>query len=84
MLPFSVSVEGVTGEGEGKWVLAIDLVGDRLLLAHDDKSLHWHATADCAFHTFVPPNAPIPMMVVQPQQPTLLRPSGPPSLGNGA
>ena len=68
MLPFSVSVEGLTAEGQGKWVLALDLVGDRVLLAHDDKSLHWHAIAECAFHSTVPPNAPVPMMLVQPEQ----------------
>ncbi len=84
MLPFSVSVEGVTQEGQGKWVLALDMVGDRVLLSHDDKSLHWHAMADCTFHGTIPPGTPQPMIIVQAQQPTLLRPSGPPSLENGA
>jgi hypothetical protein len=79
MLPFSVEVEGVTKEGQGKWVLALDIAGDRLLLVHEDKSLHWHPIADCRFHGTVAPDAPRPMMLVQPQQqgagPTLLTPN---------
>lgn len=66
MLPFSVSVEGLTQEGQGKWVLALDMDGDRLLLAHEDKSLHWHPIAECAFHGTIPPGTPQPMMLVQP------------------
>lgn len=79
MLPFSVSVEGLTGEGQGKWVLAVDPVGNQLLLAHEDKSLHWHPMDECSFHGIVPPDAPRPVMLVEPQrqgqQPTLLTPS---------
>ncbi len=88
MLPFSVSVEGVTQENQGKWVLAVDPVGERLLLVHEDKSLHWHPMADCAFHGTVTPDAPRPVFVLQPQQePTLLTPNRGARrhpLGNGA
>lgn len=68
MLQFSVSVEGLTEEGEGKWVLAVDPVGDQLLLAHNDSTLHWHPMAECTFHSTVPPNAPHPVFVVPPPQ----------------
>jgi hypothetical protein len=67
MLPFSVEVEGVTEEGQGKWVLALDIAGDRLLLVHGDKSLHWHPIADCTFHGTFAPGTPQPMVLVQPQ-----------------
>jgi hypothetical protein len=68
MLPFSVEVEGVTKEGQGKWVLAVDPEGDRVLLAHDDKTLHWYPMGDCLFHGTVPPSPVQPVMIVEPQQ----------------
>jgi hypothetical protein len=66
MLPFSVTVEGLTGEGQGKWVLAVD--GDRVLLTHDDKTLHWYPMEKCRFLGTLPPDAPHPVVIVQPQQ----------------
>lgn len=78
MLPFSVSVEGATEPGKGRWVLALDMAGDRLLLAHEDKSLHWHRIAECAFHGIFPPGSPQPMMIMQPepqQEPKVLTPN---------
>lgn len=75
MLPFSVYVEGVSQEGKGTWVLAVDPAGDRLLLSHEDKSLQWHPMAECSFHGIVPPGTPQPVMIVQPQQPGILTPS---------
>jgi hypothetical protein len=89
MLPFSVEVEGLTEEGQGKWVLAVDAVGDRLLLVNEDKSLYWHPMAECSFHGMVQPGAPQPVMLVEPQQqgPALLTPNRATRrhpLGNGA
>jgi hypothetical protein len=68
MMPFSVEVEGVSKEGQGNWVLAVDPASDQVLLAHQDKSLHWHPMAECTFHGMCPPGAPQPVFVVQPQQ----------------
>ena len=67
MLPFSVEVKGVTEEGKAKWVLAVDPTGDRLLVVHEDRSLHWHPMAACTFYATVPPDAPRPVMIVEPQ-----------------
>ncbi len=68
MLPFSVEVEGLTEEGKAKWVLAVDPMGERLLLVHEDRSLHWHPMDKCTFYATVPPDAPRPVFVLEPQR----------------
>lgn len=72
MLEFSVSVPGVTEEGQGKWALAVDPVGERLLLVNEDKSLQWYPMKDCTFMGLVPPDAPRHVIPVQPQEPAVL------------
>lgn len=75
MLQFAVTIEGLTQEGQAQWVLAIDPVGDRFLVTHEDKSLHWYPMAKCAFARMIPPDAPQAVIPVPPQQPTVLTPS---------
>lgn len=65
MAEFAVTVKNVTKEGQCLWVLSI--AGKRLLLAHDDGSLHWHNMDQCKLALFSPPNAPRPVVVVSPQ-----------------
>lgn len=68
MLPFSVTVEGLTAGGQGKWVLAVDPVGERLLLTDQEKTLHWYPMDECKFLGTLPPDVPHPVMIVQPKQ----------------
>ena len=65
MIPFAVSIEGVTEEGQAVWVLAVD--GERLLTSHSDGSLHWHPLTDCTFAKLVNPEAPQAVIPVQPK-----------------
>ena len=75
MLQFAVSIEGVTKDGEGQWVLAVDPVGERLLTAHADGLFHWHPMADCRLFRFINPEAPQPVLPMQPaQKPKLVMP----------
>lgn len=77
MLEFAVTVDGVTKEGQAQWVLAVDPVGERLLIVHDDKSMHWHPMTDCGFVKVMIPDAPrmvIPVQV-QPSQTPLALPN---------
>lgn len=67
MLEFAVTVEGVTKAGEAQWVLAVDPVGGRLLIVHDDKRMYWHPMAECLFVKVIPPDAPRMVIPVQPQ-----------------
>ena len=65
MPDFAVAIEGVTKEGQGRWVLAVD--GDRLLVAYEDKSLHWHQLTECNFASMADPTGVQPVIVVQPK-----------------
>lgn len=58
-----------------RWVLAVE--GDRVLITHDDNSLHWVEMADCTLVRAVRPDMPTPVVVVQPQgqQPALAAPN---------
>jgi hypothetical protein len=69
MMPFLVEVKGLTEEGKGKWVLAVDPAGDRLLLVGEDKSLHWYPMAECTFYGTFPPGTPQPVVIVEPERP---------------
>ena len=76
MMEFAVTIEGFTEEGKAQWVLAIDAVGDRLLIVHEDKSMHWHPMADCRFAKAMAPDLPKPVMIVQPmRQPQVALPN---------
>lgn len=79
MLDFAVKVKGVHEESDNTaaWVLATDPVGERLLIAYEDKSMHWHPLGDCTFAKLVSPDAPKPTYIVQPRNaaPTLLTPN---------
>lgn len=79
MLEFAVSVKGIHEDGDGKasWVLATDPVGERLLIVHEDKSMHWHPLKDCAFVKLMVPDAPKPTFIVQPRTaaPSLVAPN---------
>ncbi len=67
MIPFLVTITGVTKEGQGAWVLAVDPVGERILTAlQDDNSLRWYPMADCKFVRLINPEAPLPVIAVQP------------------
>ncbi len=71
-MDFAVGVPGVTEEGQALWVLAVDPIGERVLVGYGDGSLHWHPTADCTFAKAVNPEAPRMVIPVQPQQPIVL------------
>ena len=73
MTSFAVRHGGLE-EGQGSWVLAIDPVGERLLLSDGDGSLHWHALADCKFIKASTPDMPRAVIVVAPQQ-QIVRPA---------
>ena len=75
MLEFAVTVDGYTEEGKAHWVLAIDAVGDRLLIVHEDKSLNWHPISACRFVKAIAPDGPKPVMIVQPMKPPIMIPS---------
>ena len=66
MIEFAVQVSGLTKEGQASWVLDVDPAGERLLLAHEDKTLHWHPMAECLFAKLMPPDAPRAVIPVQP------------------
>ena len=62
----------VEGETVGRWVLAIDPVGDRLLVTNDEKSLLWVELSQCKFLKARNPELPVPVVVVQePKQLTI-------------
>lgn len=69
MLPFAVVIEGLTEQGQALWVLAVDPPGERLLIVRPDKSLHWYPMSECRFAKMLPPDAPRPVIPVQPVGP---------------
>ena len=71
MIEFAVTGDWLE-EGQGTWVLAVDPVGDRLLLADADGSLHWHYIADCKLVKASTPDIPRAVILVQPNQPAAL------------
>jgi len=64
MIPFAVSIEGVTEEGTAFWVLAVE--GERFLVSGHDRVLRWVPMAECRFARLVPPDAPMPVFTVPP------------------
>lgn len=73
MLEFAVQLPRET---VGRWVLAVDAVGNRLLIVGDDKSMRWVAIADCQFLKCKNPEAPLAVVVVQPQKDQIVVPYG--------
>ncbi len=86
MAAFAVVVDGDPKGKDAKgteyeqafWVLAVDPVGDRLLLACDAgglTSLRWVPISQCRLGRIATPDQPQIVIPVQPnQQPTLVRP----------
>lgn len=64
MIPFAVTIEGVTEENRALWVLAVR--EDALLTAGADGVLTWYPLDKCRFVRMVPPDAPKPVIPVQP------------------
>lgn len=82
MPEFAVSIEGVGPSDRAMWVLALDIEGERIMVVHPDKTLHWHPIVDCRFAGIVDPSKPRPFTIVQPSgQPTIYRPSDSIDLG---
>ena len=60
MIEFAVVVKGLD---KARWVLAVD--DNRLLIVHDDQSLHWHPMSDCTFVKALTPDMPRMVVPVQ-------------------
>ena len=67
MVPFAVQTKEME-QGQGTWVLEVDAVGNRLLLADEDGSLHWHDIADCKLIKVKTPDTPVAVIQVVPNQ----------------
>ena len=67
MIDFAVQAPG-DAEGQDHWVLAVDPVGERLLLAGEDKTMRWVPMKDRKFLKAKNPDVPQPVIAVQPQQ----------------
>ncbi|HAM41151.1 MAG TPA: hypothetical protein DCP69_07385 [Candidatus Omnitrophica bacterium] len=76
-MDFAVRVKGIHDDdpNTATWVLVVN--GDRLLIAHDDKTLHWHPLKDCTFAKAATPDHPRPVVAVQPRsaRPKLVTPN---------
>lgn len=82
MIPFAVSIRGVSQPGQGHWVLAVE--GKRLLVVHEDRSLQWHQMDECTFVKLIPPDAPHPVLPVQPKQGLVVAKHGIAEMRNGS
>ncbi len=87
MLEFTVQVKGLhdVEGGQATWVLAVDPTAG-VLIAHEDKTLHWHLLADCTFAGMVKPDKPRPVYAVQltRKEPNIVKPDGILTFPNGA
>lgn len=72
MLEFAVTVNGLN-DGKAHWVLAVQ--GNRLLIVHDDRSLHWHPMDECRLGKVASPDMPRPVVPVQPTKQPLVVPT---------
>ena len=73
-MDFAVHAPG-DAEGKGHWVLAVDAMGERLLLADEERAFYWVLIRDCTFLKAATPDVPRPVVAVQPQaKPTLAMP----------
>ncbi len=75
MLEFAVQVKGLHEGDQATWVLATDATAG-LLIAHEDRTLHWHPLADCTFVRLLRPDAPRPVFAVEPAQSPIVKPDG--------
>lgn len=73
MIAFAVWHEGLD-EGAGTWVLAIDPVGERLLLADEEGAMAWWLQSECKLVKAATPDVPTLVMPVQmpTQQPSIV------------
>ena len=78
-MDFVIHVNGEDAE-QGFWVLEVDAIGERFLLAGTDGALRWVNMADCTFVRGANPEVPRPVVLVQPQKGLV---AAPPSFGNG-
>lgn len=70
-MEFAVRVEGLDdGQDRAHWVLAIE--GERLLVVHDDNTLHWHPMSECRFVKGKDPLQPQMVVSVSPPKPQIL------------
>ena len=70
-MDFAVQLEG---EEQGQWVLSIDSIGERFLLANSDGTFRWVEMADCKLIKARNPDQPLPVVMVK-QGPQLAIPS---------
>lgn len=68
MLEFAVQVKGIHKDGQSVWILAVDPTAG-VLIAYDDKTLHWHPLEECTFVKAALPTSPRPVFAVQPAEP---------------
>ena len=78
-MDFVIHVNGELPE-KGFWVLEVDAIGERFLLAGEDGAFRWVNMADCTFVRGASPEVPRPMVLVQPAK-SLAAP--PMRFGNG-
>ena len=70
-MDFAVQLEG---EEQGQWVLDIDPIGERFLLATDVGGFRWVDMKDCKLIKARNPDQPLPVVMVK-QGPQLAIPS---------
>lgn len=63
-MEFAVLIEG---EEKGRWVLAVDAVADKVLIADDDQTMRWVPLGQCKLLKAANPEVPRPVVPVQPQ-----------------
>ncbi len=66
MLEFAVQVKELhnVDDGQAAWVLAVDPTAG-VLIAHEDKTMHWHPLNECTFARLLKPDAPRPVYAVE-------------------
>ena len=74
MIEFAVKIGG---EEEGRWVLAVDPVGEKFLILDDNRAFRWVPMGACTFLKAQTPDVPRAVLAVQPQAaaPKLTMPS---------
>ena len=50
---------------KGYWVLAVDPIGERFLLARDEGGFRWVAITDCVLVKAISPEQPRPVITIQ-------------------
>jgi hypothetical protein len=65
MMPFAVTIENVTAEGQARWVLAVS--GNRILTADPQGALAWHHFDKCRVCKVHTPDTPSLVMPVPPK-----------------